>query len=159
MYLSPERGATWRESKYKAYKPGRKQEAEAKNYNGGKDGKVKRVIHERNHLGWSPAEFMLSQLWIGSHVRPLKSSTPNTAISFLSAAVYQCHSGSTMQNPFWLFAPLLQERRPPPLQPLLSARARRFVKGELLLCSRLIYLFVTHGSIRLFCCKNELPSK
>lgn len=53
----------------------------------------------RNHLGRSPAEFMLGQLWIGSHVRPLKTSTPNMAISFPSAAVYQCHTGSTMQNP------------------------------------------------------------
>lgn len=55
---------------------------------------------QHNHLGRSPAEFMLSQLWIGSHVRPLKTSTPNMAISFPSAAVYQCHTGSTMQNPF-----------------------------------------------------------
>lgn len=54
---------------------------------------------QHNHLGRSPAEFMLSQLWIGSHVRPLKTSTPNMAISFPSAAVYQCHTGSTMQNP------------------------------------------------------------
>lgn len=81
---------------------------QGENNNGGKDRKsgksyVKVAFLTSlpcNHLGRSPAEFMLSQFWIGSHVRPLKTSTPNMAISFPSAAVYQCHTGSTMQNPF-----------------------------------------------------------
>lgn len=101
---------------------------------------------------------MLSQLWIGSHIRPLKSSTPNMAISLLSAAVYQCHSRSTMQNPFWLFAPLLQERGPS-TSTAAAFCTRWIVKGGLLLCCRLIYLFVTHGSIRAFCYKNVLSVK
>lgn len=96
-----------------------------------------------NHLGRSPAEFTLSQLWIGSHVCPLKTSMPNMAISFPSAAVHQCHTGSTMQNPLRLSPRVLHTS---------------IIKGRLwtqVQCSRLIYLFVqqTDRSIGVFCCK------
>lgn len=100
--------------------------------------------------GWLPPGFMLSQLWIGSHVRPLKNSMPNMAISFLSATVYQCHTGLTMQNPFWLSAPLPHEYNPSTPKSFLSTHVLSIVKGRL--CSVIdlfIYLFVTGTQINM----------
>ena len=106
--------------------PWQKQAVQGENNNGEKDGKssksdVKVSFHtsvQHNHSGRSPAEFMLSRLWIASRVRPLKTSTANMAISFPSAAVYQCHTGSTMQNLSWLSAPQLHKCNPSTLPPL-----------------------------------------
>lgn len=76
---------------------------------------------------------------------------PNMAISFPSAAVYQCHSGSTMQN--------LSLCLPPSLTLLLSlaspslhyCQGQEFLTPDSTPSSRVIYLFSrSHRSIRFF---------
>lgn len=63
--------------------------------------------------------------------------------SFPSAAVYQCHTGSTRQNPFWLSAPLLHDCEPSTAtsSTLHSVSVLSRPGWELGWGSRLIYMF------------------